>query len=198
MANINKVALLNNGKVVGAGRNKDNSNLAPIEATTTASRSYLVGDYLMLQGEFYKVISAISIGDTLTVGTNIQNTNVGDEITDIKTFNFITKLWENPEPTQSYGASTINLSSSDYDMLLIIFNAYASQGQYDSTIVNKGNNIRLISASYTGTTSQTFLRNISRVSDTNFTVAGAYINGTQNNNALIPYQIYGIKMSIGV
>lgn len=58
----------------------NNSNLAPIEATTTASRSYLVGDYLMLQGEFYKVISAIAIGDTLTVGTNIQSTSVGDEI----------------------------------------------------------------------------------------------------------------------
>lgn len=84
MANINKVALLNNGKVVGAGRNKDNSNLAPIEATTTASRSYQVGDYLMLQGEFYKVISAIAIGDTLTVGTNIQSTTVGNEIVDIK------------------------------------------------------------------------------------------------------------------
>lgn len=84
MANIDKAALVHNGKVVGAGRNKDNSNLAPIEATTTASRSYLVGDYLMLQGEFYKVISAISIGDTLTVGTNIQSTNVGDEIVDIK------------------------------------------------------------------------------------------------------------------
>ena len=83
MANINKVALLNNGKVVGAGRNKDNSNLAPIEATTTASRSYLVGDYLMLQGEFYKVVSAIAIGDTLTVGTNIQSTTVGDAIVEV-------------------------------------------------------------------------------------------------------------------
>ena len=83
MANINKVALLNNGKVVGAGRNKDNSNLAPIEATTTASRSYLVGDYLMLQGEFYKVISAIAIGDTLTVGTNIQATNVASVLTEL-------------------------------------------------------------------------------------------------------------------
>lgn len=83
MANITKVALVNKGKVVGAGRNKDNSNLAPIEATTTASRSYLVGDYLMLQGEFYKVISAIAIGDTLTVGTNIQNTTVGDEIVNV-------------------------------------------------------------------------------------------------------------------
>lgn len=61
----------------------NNSNLAPIEATTTASRSYLVGDYLMLQGEFYKVISAIAIGDTLTVGTNIQATSVGDEIDEV-------------------------------------------------------------------------------------------------------------------
>ena len=64
------------------GGNADNSNLAPIEATTTASRSYLVGDYLMLQGEFYKVISAISIGNALVVGTNIQATSVGDEVSD--------------------------------------------------------------------------------------------------------------------
>ena len=61
----------------------NNSNLAPIEATTTASRSYLVGDYLMLQGEFYKVISAIAIGDTLTVGTNIQATSVGNILTEL-------------------------------------------------------------------------------------------------------------------
>lgn len=85
MANITKVALVNKGKVVGAGRNKDNSNLALIEATTTASRAYSVGNYLMLQGEFYKVISAISIGDTLTVGTNIQSTNVGNELSRVKT-----------------------------------------------------------------------------------------------------------------
>ena len=83
MATITKVALVNKGKVVGAGRNKDNSNLASIEATTTASRSYQVGDYLMLQGEFYKVIDDISIGDTLASGTNIQSTNVGDEISNI-------------------------------------------------------------------------------------------------------------------
>lgn len=84
MANITKVALVNKGKVVGGGRNKDNSNLAPIESTTTASRAYSVGNYLMLQGEFYRVISAISIGDTLTVGTNIQSTNVGNELSKIK------------------------------------------------------------------------------------------------------------------
>jgi len=83
------VSVQNNGTIYfltdgeGGGGNKDNSNLAPIEVTTTASRSYLVGDYLMLQGKFYKVISAIAIGDTLTVGTNIQSTNVGDEIVEV-------------------------------------------------------------------------------------------------------------------
>lgn len=76
-----------NDSIVEVNNKKtNNSNLAPIEATTTASRSYLVGDYLMLQGEFYKVISAIAIGDTLTVGTNIQSTNVGDEIDEVNDY----------------------------------------------------------------------------------------------------------------
>lgn len=109
MANINKVALVNNGKVVGAGRNKDNSNLAPIEATTTASRSYLVGDYLMLQGEFYKVISAIAIGDTLTVGTNIQATSVGDEVSDINDRISTNAISNDTRITLSYNTEYVTL-----------------------------------------------------------------------------------------
>lgn len=59
----------------------DNSNLATIESGTTASQAYTVGDYLVYNGQLCKVISAIAQGDTLTVGTNIEVTTSGGELT---------------------------------------------------------------------------------------------------------------------
>lgn len=59
----------------------NNSNLATIESGTTASQAYVVGDYLVYNGQLCKVISAIAQGDTLTVGTNIAVTTSGGELT---------------------------------------------------------------------------------------------------------------------
>lgn len=52
---------------------------ANIESGTTASQAYVVGDYLVYNGQLCKVISAIAQGDTLTVGTNIEVTTSGGE-----------------------------------------------------------------------------------------------------------------------
>lgn len=57
------------------------SNLATIESSTTASQAYSEGDYLVLNGQLYEVTTAISSGETLTVGTNISATTVGSELT---------------------------------------------------------------------------------------------------------------------
>lgn len=57
------------------------STLATVESTTTASQAYSVGDYLVLNGQLYEVTTAITSGETLTVGTNISATTVGDELT---------------------------------------------------------------------------------------------------------------------
>lgn len=53
---------------------------ATVEETTTASKAYDIGDYLVMDGYFYKVTAAISAGNTLVVGGNIEQTNVGAEI----------------------------------------------------------------------------------------------------------------------
>lgn len=59
----------------------NNSNLATVESGTTASQAYTVGDYLVYNGQLCKVISAIAQEDTLTVGTNIEVTTSGGELT---------------------------------------------------------------------------------------------------------------------
>lgn len=55
-------------------------DFADMEATATASKAYEVGDYLVLNEQFYKVTAAIAQGNALTVGGNIEPTNVGTEV----------------------------------------------------------------------------------------------------------------------
>lgn len=66
--------------------NKANaSQLAAVEDGETSSAAYTAGDYISRNGVLYEVIAAIAIGDSFTVGTNIQATTVGDEVGQIKT-----------------------------------------------------------------------------------------------------------------
>ena len=67
---------LNNGKA-------NTSTLAAVESSSTASKTYSVGNYLVYNGILYRVIAAISAGQTLTPGTNISATNAGAELTSL-------------------------------------------------------------------------------------------------------------------
>ena len=63
-----------------------NSNLAPIEATTTASQAYAVGDYFVYSGQLYKVTTAIASGGTIVPtgsGANVVATTVIMAINDM-------------------------------------------------------------------------------------------------------------------
>lgn len=57
--------------------------LATIEASTTASKAYAVGDYLIANDKIYKVTAAIASGGTITVGTNVAEAKVGTELTEL-------------------------------------------------------------------------------------------------------------------
>ena len=54
--------------------------IADTEKTTTASKNYAVGDYLIYNNQLYKVTSAIASGATITVGTNVTATTIMAEI----------------------------------------------------------------------------------------------------------------------
>lgn len=55
------------------------TSIAPIEVSPAES-SHSVGTHIMVDGVRYKVTSAISIGDTLTIGTNISAENIEDNL----------------------------------------------------------------------------------------------------------------------
>ena len=54
--------------------------LAPFEPTVKASKNYEVGEYLTYTGNLYKVTAAIAKNANLTVGTNIEATDVATEL----------------------------------------------------------------------------------------------------------------------
>ena len=111
----------------------------------------------------------------------------------------MTKLWENPDPTASFAAQNIVLSSSDYDMLLWLYKQNTDSNRILSKITKKGYGVVLdeSSGSYSG---GTYTRNrlVDRTDDITFSVKDAYhayeaVAGTVDNTEMIPYQIYGIK-----
>lgn len=55
-------------------------DFATVEESTTSAHAYSVGDLLVLNNYLYRVTADISIGNTLTVGTNIERRTVEDEI----------------------------------------------------------------------------------------------------------------------
>lgn len=53
---------------------------ATVEESSTASRTYKVGEYLILNNILYRVTVAIASGGTITPNTNCVQTTIGDEI----------------------------------------------------------------------------------------------------------------------
>ena len=58
----------------------ENGIVATREDTSTASRNYAIGEYLVKDDKFYKVIAAINNGGTITVGTNVEEVDIGSEL----------------------------------------------------------------------------------------------------------------------
>ena len=56
------------------------ANLAPVEASGKASVDYSVGAYLMLNGQLCKVTAAIPRNTTITLGSNVEATDVATEL----------------------------------------------------------------------------------------------------------------------
>ena len=68
--------------ITGGDGKANKTDIATVESTNTASRAYSVGELVYVNGNLYKVITAITSGATFTVGTNIQSTNVSGTVED--------------------------------------------------------------------------------------------------------------------
>ena len=53
------------------------NDLGQVELTTTAAYAHSIGDFFILIGQFVTLIQAISVGDTITLGSNVEATNIG-------------------------------------------------------------------------------------------------------------------------
>lgn len=96
-------------------------------------------------------------------------------------------LWTNPNPTSSFSAQTVTCDTS-YSMYLV-----------DCRTANNSTNI--VSNMFVNGTSfcvNNGTNSISRnatVGANGITFSDGYLGGNANNNMVIPYHIYGIKMS---
>jgi hypothetical protein len=68
--------------ITGGDGKANKTDIATVESGSTASRAYSVGELVYVNGNLYKVITAIASGATFTVGTNIQSTNVSGTVED--------------------------------------------------------------------------------------------------------------------
>lgn len=66
----------------GSTMNKVIGSVAVIE-TSPAAASHATGDYIVWNGQLYKVTAAISSGQTLVPGTNLTATTAGAELTSL-------------------------------------------------------------------------------------------------------------------
>lgn len=111
-------------------------------------------------------------------------------------------LWENSSPTSDFAAQTIELSSSDYDLLLFISRTTKSSTYEVSNIVTKSNNFNANIVTPQGGVSCAISRSTSSTDATHLSVGDASIMNTTNsvvtasqNHLMIPYKVYGIKIS---
>ena len=122
----------------------------------------------------------------------IEPGQVATDYVEHKEFNNEPKLlWINSSSNTAFSTQDITLSSSDYSMLIWIFDTYTNSGLNESEVSIKGLGVRTTTTN--GTATKSMSRNITRNSDTSFTVASGYNDGSVDDNALIPRAVYGIK-----
>lgn len=169
------------------------STLATVESTTTASKAYAVGDYLVYNGILYKVISAIDSGETLTPNTNIEATTAGAELTSLNNGLAAPLLWTNPSPSTNFSPQTLSIDLSDYEFVEIVVKDSTSTNYSKAVKGKKGLPITLEAFGYGSSFTHQF--RFATPSDTGITFTKGSLTGSasEHNELMIPLFIYGAK-----
>lgn len=113
-----------------------------------------------------------------------------------------TTLWTNLNPANAFSSQSITLSSSDYDILIVIcaLTSYdgSAYGRKYITGTLKGSNITLdVGGNYSGSIA-VFERTMSRTNDTKYSVDNCTVRTSnssfQDNSFAIPIKIFGVKL----
>jgi len=145
----------------------DSSNLAPIEATMTASRAYEIGRFVVLKdGLLYRTKTAIAQGDAFVINTNVER----------RTFDEV----YSSDMKMAVNNATINM-----------LNPYLTSGEWSGvTVVKNADNSYTISG--TNTTENTRNLILSQIADVAFETGKTYrMLGCPSNTP------EGVSMMIG-
>ena len=85
-------------------------SVATIE-TSPAVAAHDAGEYIFYNGQMYKVIATIAVGETLTVDTNIEATSVGTELTQLNTGLMKAAIADQDGTVTTSSTGTANISS---------------------------------------------------------------------------------------
>lgn len=102
-------------------------------------------------------------------------------------------LWENPEPTATFPAQTVNLSSANYDVYEVFYKARSNETSVSllSARSLKGYGTELNTAFITNST--ILQRAVTCISDTELQFGNAYYGTTEKNAYVKPIKIIGYK-----
>lgn len=106
-----------------------------LTANDVANVALTKGSLVHWRGKFYKVIASVAVGDQFVVGTNLQQTTVGKEITDITT-NVLSAGTNYARYTKQSGSGRKFLLTQEYDPTndyhILSTGQYGTSGTLDS------------------------------------------------------------------
>lgn len=98
------------------------SDNASIELTATAAHAHAVGTSFMLIGQLVKTTSAIAVGDTIAVGTNVEPTSVLSILTELNSKTSPNGVYRADTRCNDSGEYVIRLSNQSRNQLQLTFN----------------------------------------------------------------------------
>lgn len=115
----------------GGGGSSVEQMIAPVEASTTASQSYAIGEQFILNGTLYTATAAITAGGTITIGGNCT---ASDSVTE--------QIYE-----EQFNVKGTNVSLLSYTTLSTAYKfPYDGYVEADATTANAYVRVRLVDA----------------------------------------------------
>lgn len=175
-----------NAEIFRITSSKINTDTVVLECTF-ADPLYITSDVTWTSYEGY-----IAFTGTCTTATT-ANVTMAYKTENSVSDRLLTLLWENPSPTSSFAAQTIQLDLSDYDEIMISFAHYTDDMTQSSYIIMKNDNwhpCRVMKSTYATDT----YRNV-KATNIGITFSGGFNPQTNQNDTscAIPLKIYGIS-----
>ena len=187
----------------------DETVVAPVETSTTASQAYSSGDQFIYNGKLYEATASIASGGTITIGTNCK---LASTLVEQMKHGFY-ELWKGSSSASFAGQTvTINdIDTSKIDRIDLEMELWASElmgsqtWSFDLDVLD--NTTKYLSYYFTGDGKQNMLQRTATFTITSTSISIVFSDAfrrtwntygsnvgtdTPNNTHMIPYRILGL------